>query len=86
MRAPREDVPAQTPQVDPPHFPSVSDMSVHVKHALDAASTMTAAATITGWFVNALPPLAALASILWIGFQWYHSAPMKEWRDKRKAK
>ena len=60
-------------------------MSENVKHVLDAASTLTAVATVAGWVVNALPPLAALASILWIGFQWYHSAPMKERRQKRKA-
>jgi hypothetical protein len=57
----------------------------YVKHALDVGSTLAAAVTVLGWFVNALPPLAALASILWIGFQWYHSAPMKEWRQKRKV-
>lgn len=56
-----------------------------LKHLFDVASTWAAAMTLLGWFVNALPPLAALASILWIGFQWYHSAPMKEWRLKRKA-
>lgn len=31
-----------------------------------------------------LPPLAALISILWIGFQFYHSEPMKARRNKRK--
>ena len=56
----------------------------HLKHILDVGSTFAAAITFLGWIVNALPPLAALASILWIGFQWYHSAPMKEWRQKRK--
>lgn len=57
----------------------------HVKHFLDVGSTFAAAVTVLGWCANALPPLAALASISWIGFQWYHSAPMKEWRQKRKA-
>ena len=37
-------------------------------------------ATLFGWIADALPPLAALASILWIWWQWYHSAPMKERR------
>jgi hypothetical protein len=60
-------------------------VSDHLKTFFDAASTLTAVGTVLGWLVNALPPLAALASILWIGFQWYHSAPMKEWRQKRKA-
>ena len=36
--------------------------------------------TIGGWIANALPPIAALVSILWVVFQWYHSAPMKERR------
>jgi hypothetical protein len=60
-------------------------MSDHVKQLFDVASTMAALGTVFGWVINALPPLAALASILWIGFQWYHSAPMKEGRLKRKA-
>lgn len=34
--------------------------------------------------IKILPPLAALISILWIGFQFYHSEPMKEWRRKRR--
>lgn len=61
-------------------------MSDPIKHALDIGSTVTAAITVAGWVVNLLPPIAALASILWIGFQWYHSTPMKEWRQTRKAK
>jgi len=61
-------------------------VSDSVKHILDFASTLTALGTVLGWLINMLPPLAALASILWIGFQWYHSAPMKEWRQQRKVK
>lgn len=61
-------------------------MLQHAKPVLEAASTATAVVTVFGWVANLLPPLAALASILWIGFQWYHSAPMNEWRQKRKAK
>lgn len=43
----------------------------------------------SGWIVfgtitKILPPLAAVISILWIGFQFYHSPPVKEWRTKRK--
>lgn len=55
-----------------------------LKHIFDAGATVAAGATLVGWVANALPPLAALASILWIGFQWYHSAPMKERRAKQK--
>lgn len=57
-----------------------------IKPVVETASTLAAAFTVIGWVVSALPPLAALASILWIGFQWYHSAPMKEWRQQRKVK
>jgi hypothetical protein len=38
------------------------------------------------WIAQALSPLAALASIFWIGFQWYHSKPMKERRARRRNK
>lgn len=58
----------------------------HLKHIFDGISTIAAFATLLGWVANALPPLAALASILWIGFQLYHSIPMKEWRAKRGGK
>jgi hypothetical protein len=57
----------------------------HIKHIFDAGSTVAATFTIVGWFANVLPPMAALASILWIGFQFYHSVPMKS-RRERKAK
>jgi hypothetical protein len=36
-----------------------------------------------GWLAQALPALAGLVSILWMGFQWYYSAPMKQWRARR---
>lgn len=41
---------------------------------------------VLGTLAKALPPLAALISIIWIGFQFYHSEPMKEWRTQRKDK
>ncbi len=52
-----------------------------IKHILDAVSVSAAFATLIGL----LPPLAALLSILWIVFQFYHSQPVKAWRSKRKA-
>lgn len=58
----------------------------HLKPIFDAGSTVAATFTIIGWFANLLPPLAALASILWIAFQFYHSAPMQARRKKRKDK
>lgn len=39
-----------------------------------------------GTLVNLLPPLAAAVSIAWIGFQFYHSTPVKEWRAQRKER
>lgn len=48
----------------------------------DIGAFSIAGATI----IKILPPLAALISILWIGFQFYHSEPMKEWRLKQKEK
>lgn len=51
-----------------------------------AGSIVVAGTTIAGWLAGMLPPMAALASIAWIGFQFYHSAPMKERRKARKEK
>lgn len=39
---------------------------------------------VVGTLTKILPPLAALITILWIGFQFYHSEQMKQWRNKRK--
>lgn len=41
---------------------------------------------VLGTLANILPPLAALISILWIGFQFYHSEPITKWREKRKER
>lgn len=42
--------------------------------------------TAVAWLAGILPPLAALASILWICWQWWHSKPMVEWRKRRGRK
>lgn len=47
----------------------------HIKNLLDVGSLTTVIATIIGW----LPPLAALASIIWTGIQIY------DWYKKRKV-
>ncbi len=39
---------------------------------------------VVGTLTKILPPLAALVTILWIGFQFYHSEPMTAWRLRRK--
>lgn len=42
--------------------------------------------TCTAWFVDKLPSFAAFVSILWIGYQWWHSAPMVARRKEKKGK
>lgn len=42
--------------------------------------------TAVDYFFCVLPSVAAAVSILWIGFQWYHSAPMTAWRSRRKPR
>lgn len=39
---------------------------------------------VVGTLTKILPPLAALVTIMWVGFQFYHSPPMKAWRLSRK--
>lgn len=39
---------------------------------------------VVGTLTKILPPLAALITIMWIGFQFYHSEPVKIWRLRRK--
>lgn len=41
---------------------------------------------VVGTLTKILPPLAALVTIMWIGFQFYHSEPVKAWRMRRKDK
>jgi hypothetical protein len=83
MCAPHNDKPAKTPQESPndtiERVP-MDDLTVALMKAF------VPLATIAGWMAQALPPLAALASILWIGYQWYHSEPMKQRRQRRRAK
>lgn len=57
----------------------------NTKHIFEAVGTViTAIATVATWFAGMLPPLAAAASIAWIGFQFYVSPTMVAWREKRK--
>lgn len=62
--------------------PAAGQVAVLVaRAATDGVAYSIALATI----IKVLPPLAALVSILWIGFQFYHSEPMVR-RRKRKEK
>lgn len=55
----------------------------------DAVSVLSALAltltTVGTWMFDKLPPLAALATILWVVWQWYHSGPMVARRRRKKA-
>lgn len=66
------------------------DVRVLLAHAfkpvIDGLTVVTAGAALMGGLVHLLPPLAAVVSILWMGFQWYHSAPMMEWRARRRER
>lgn len=48
------------------------------KHIGDAAAIGVA----IGAWAQFLPPAAALASLLWIGWQWWHHPVTREWRAK----
>lgn len=57
------------------------------KELMDALTAMVVpVATLAAWVTEKLPSFAALASILWIGWQWWHSKPMVEWRRNRRAR
>lgn len=49
------------------------------------ANAAVTVSVIGAWLFDRLPPLAALASILWMGYQWYHHPKMEERRKRRKA-
>jgi len=55
-----------------------------LKHVMEALSLVNAIYTIASWVANALPPVAAAVSIAWVGFQFYHSEPMKERRERKR--
>lgn len=51
------------------------------KHIGDASAFLVA----VGAFVNWLPPIAALASILWIAFQLWQHPKIQAWLTSRKV-
>jgi hypothetical protein len=51
-----------------------------------AAGDVVSFGIVLGTLAKILPPLAALISILWIGYQFYYSEPMREHRRKKKEK
>jgi chromate transport protein ChrA len=51
------------------------------KHFVDIVSITNIIATLAGL----LPPLAALVSIAWVGFQFYHSPQVQTWMGKTKG-
>lgn len=55
-------------------------------HALKATGDFLSYGIIFGTFVKILPPLAAIISIAWAVFQFWHHPVVVEWREKRKEK
>lgn len=54
----------------------------HTKQIFDALSLTTVLATLAAW----LPPLAALASLLWTGLRMYESETVQKWLKCRRLK
>lgn len=50
------------------------------KHAIDAISVVTVIGTLT----DILPPLAALATLIWTGIRIYETETVQGWLGKRK--
>ena len=50
------------------------------KHAIDAVSVVTVIGTLT----DILPPLAALATLIWTGIRIYETQTVQGWLIKRK--
>ena len=50
------------------------------KHAIDAISVVTVIGTLT----DILPPLAALATLIWTGIRIYETQTVQGWLEKRK--
>jgi hypothetical protein len=50
-------------------------MNDHVKHWIDAISVGTALAALAAW----LPPLAALASLIWSAIRIYETKTVQRW-------
>lgn len=64
----------------------MTDTSMAFAAVFKSAGDVVSFGIVLGTLAKILPPLAALISILWMGFQFYHSEPMKEYRQKRKEK
>jgi hypothetical protein len=54
-------------------------LSEHTKHLLDGVSLATALASLAAW----LPPLAALASLVWTGIRIYESDTVQRWLGRK---
>lgn len=57
-------------------------MSESTKHAVDAVSVVTAVAALTAW----LPPMAALASLVWSLIRIYETKTVQEWIARWRAR
>lgn len=60
----------------------MNGVSTYLKHVLDGASVATALACLTAL----LPPLAALASLVWTCIRIYETDTVQTWLKKRRSK
>lgn len=60
-------------------------MEQHIEPIKGAVSTMSLA-VVGATFINWLPPIAALFSILWSALMIWESKTVQDWLAKRKAK
>jgi hypothetical protein len=58
------------------------DSEAAANMAARVVGEVTSAGIVVGTLANLLPPLAALISICWIGFQFYNSEPFQKWLKK----
>lgn len=63
------------------NFPTDTKME-EIKQAVSAL--IVPVTTLGTWVAGLLTPAAAAVSIAWIIFQWYHSTPMKERRERKR--
>jgi hypothetical protein len=57
-------------------------MSEHIKHWLDGLSLAAAIASLAAW----LPPIAALASLVWTLIRIFETATVQGWVAKWRAR
>lgn len=88
MRARRNEAPAKAPQESSQPNEQITSEAIDKMDHYDtiAKNMIVPLLTLMGWLVDKLPAIAALCSICWMGYQWYHSPSMTASREKRRAR